>query len=218
MLHTDAIESATAYIRRQSHTTCLDSLSVFSEAILDSVSFHAGCGSGSSRSSATPDFPGRLRALFNGKDFTGLHGMPHFNLMELKKLTPEEQKKRKSTAGIRTSRNTGRSRNGGTRRLTARGSFTAPDDEFRGLRTPRRLQDHQEGDSGVYLKATPQVQIWDYTEESYHKMGADKGSGVPLEQHRRPPRQGSRGPGRRADHRMEQRSKSASSAPGHRCG
>ncbi|OYW24999.1 MAG: hypothetical protein B7Z55_00605 [Planctomycetales bacterium 12-60-4] len=34
------------------------------------------------------------------------------------------------------------------------------------------------GDSGVYLKGTPQVQIWDTTEEAgYHKLGADKGSG-----------------------------------------
>ena len=32
-------------------------------------------------------------------------------------------------------------------------------------------------DSGVYLKATPQVQIWDYTEEKKFKIGADKGSG-----------------------------------------
>ncbi|MDE0938284.1 MAG: DUF1080 domain-containing protein, partial [Mariniblastus sp.] len=32
-------------------------------------------------------------------------------------------------------------------------------------------------DSGIYLKATPQVQIWDYTEEKKFKIGADKGSG-----------------------------------------
>ena len=33
------------------------------------------------------------------------------------------------------------------------------------------------GDSGVYLRGTPQVQIWDFTEPSYARMGADKGSG-----------------------------------------
>ena len=33
------------------------------------------------------------------------------------------------------------------------------------------------GDSGVYLRGTPQVQIWDFTEPSYANMGADKGSG-----------------------------------------
>ena len=33
------------------------------------------------------------------------------------------------------------------------------------------------GDSGIYLRGTPQVQIWDFTFKDYWKMGADKGSG-----------------------------------------
>lgn len=34
------------------------------------------------------------------------------------------------------------------------------------------------GDSGIYLRGTPQVQIWDFTEAGGHwKLGADKGSG-----------------------------------------
>ena len=33
------------------------------------------------------------------------------------------------------------------------------------------------GDSGVYLRGTPQVQIWDFAEPSYARMGANKGSG-----------------------------------------
>ena len=34
------------------------------------------------------------------------------------------------------------------------------------------------GDSGIYLRGMPQVQIWDYTEAGgYHRLGADKGSG-----------------------------------------
>jgi len=32
-------------------------------------------------------------------------------------------------------------------------------------------------DSGIYLKGTPQVQIWDYTDEKKFGIGADKGSG-----------------------------------------
>src|SRR5437868_2346250 len=32
-------------------------------------------------------------------------------------------------------------------------------------------------DSGIYLRASPQVQIWDSTEKEKFKMGADKGSG-----------------------------------------
>ena len=33
------------------------------------------------------------------------------------------------------------------------------------------------GDSGIYLRGTPQVQIWDFTEPAMPRMGADKGSG-----------------------------------------
>ena len=33
------------------------------------------------------------------------------------------------------------------------------------------------GDSGIYLRGIPQVQIWDSTEEKKFKLGADKGSG-----------------------------------------
>src|SRR5204862_596403 len=32
-------------------------------------------------------------------------------------------------------------------------------------------------DSGIYLRATPQVQIWDSTEKAKFNIGADKGSG-----------------------------------------
>ena len=32
-------------------------------------------------------------------------------------------------------------------------------------------------DSGIYLRATPQVQIWDFTEQKKFELGADKGSG-----------------------------------------
>jgi hypothetical protein len=34
------------------------------------------------------------------------------------------------------------------------------------------------GDSGIYLRGVPQVQIWDPTDEDAHRNGADKGSGA----------------------------------------
>lgn len=33
------------------------------------------------------------------------------------------------------------------------------------------------GDSGIYLRSCPQIQIWDTTHEPYFKLGAEKGSG-----------------------------------------
>lgn len=34
------------------------------------------------------------------------------------------------------------------------------------------------GDSGIYLRGSPQVQIWDTEFKDYHRLGADKGSGA----------------------------------------
>lgn len=34
------------------------------------------------------------------------------------------------------------------------------------------------GDSGIYLRGSPQVQIWDTEFENYNRLGADKGSGA----------------------------------------
>ena len=34
------------------------------------------------------------------------------------------------------------------------------------------------GDSGIYLRGSPQVQIWDTTYEKYFKLGSQKGSGA----------------------------------------
>ena len=46
------------------------------------------------------------------------------------------------------------------------------------------------GDSGVYLRGTPQVQIWDFTEPQLRPHGRRQGLGRPLEQQPRQPRQG----------------------------
>lgn len=35
------------------------------------------------------------------------------------------------------------------------------------------------GDSGIYIRGCPQIQIWDSEYKEYHQMGADKGSGAP---------------------------------------
>lgn len=125
---------------------------------------------------AHADFPPEgFRALFNGKDFTGLHGMPHFNLTELKKLTPAEQKEK--IEGWNKDLQEHWKIENGELVNDGKGVYVTTDDEFRDYELLVDFKIIKKGDSGVYLKATPQVQIWDYTEESYHKLGADKGSG-----------------------------------------
>ena len=60
-------------------------------------------------------------------------------------------------------------------------------------------------DSGIYLRGTPQVQIWDY-DQGRRQVGPRRRQGLrrPVEQHARRRRQGPAGPGRQAVRRVEQ--------------
>src|SRR5206468_1792301 len=43
---------------------------------------------------------------------------------------------------------------------------------LRRLRDVGGLEDPAQGDSGVYLRGSPQVQIWDYTQDERHAVGS----------------------------------------------
>jgi hypothetical protein len=58
------------------------------------------------------------------------------------------------------------------------GAYATTDQDFGDIELLIDYQILPKGDSGIYLRATPQVQIWDYTKETgYWKLGSDKGSG-----------------------------------------
>jgi len=57
------------------------------------------------------------------------------------------------------------------------GPYLTTDQEFRDYEMMIEYETVAGADSGVYLKGTPQVQIWDFTDEKKFKIGADKGSG-----------------------------------------
>jgi hypothetical protein len=59
-----------------------------------------------------------------------------------------------------------------------RGAYLTTDREFGDIELLVDYKTVPKADSGIYLRATPQIQIWDYTEEGgkWH-IGADKGSG-----------------------------------------
>jgi hypothetical protein len=58
------------------------------------------------------------------------------------------------------------------------GAYLTTDREFGDIELLIEYKTVPKADSGIYLRATPQVQIWDYTKEGgkWH-LGADKGSG-----------------------------------------
>jgi hypothetical protein len=119
--------------------------------------------------------PKGFTALFNGKDLSGWWGLSTENPAKWMALAPEEleAKQQKSLADIQ-------------KHWRAEGGVLVNDGYGLFLTTLKNYADFELmleyktvplADSGVYLRAIPQVQIWDYTEQKKFKLGADKGSG-----------------------------------------
>jgi len=122
---------------------------------------------------AEPTPPEGFRALFNGRDLTGWHGLnPHsVAKLEGEKLAAGLQKQRDEFAD-HWRVDDGELVNVGT------GPYATTDEEFGDIEFHIEYKTVAKADSGIYLRGTPQVQIWDYTKEGGKwDRNADKGSG-----------------------------------------
>lgn len=120
--------------------------------------------------------PEGFRALFNGENLEGWHGMGHFDPYKLDEMTDDQQAKMRSDnqANVEThwTVEDGELVNDGD------GVYLTSNESFRDYELWIDYKTVAKADSGIYLKASPQVQIWDYTEEGGKwNIGADKGSG-----------------------------------------
>jgi hypothetical protein len=123
-----------------------------------------------------PKPPTGFTALFNGKDLTGWHGMPHFDPYKLAAMPEDERKAQieKWTADAKKhwTVDNGELVNDGN------GPYLTTDEELGDIELLIDYKTVPQADSGIYLRYTPQVQIWDYTKEGGKwNLGADKGSG-----------------------------------------
>ncbi|HKI38595.1 MAG TPA: DUF1080 domain-containing protein [Gemmataceae bacterium] len=120
--------------------------------------------------------PKGFTALFNGKDLSGWHGMPHFDPYKLA-ATPGREAvvlgaKWMDEARKHWTVEKGELVNDG------HGAYLTTDKEYGDVELLIDYKTVPKADSGIYLRATPQVQIWDYTKEGGKwDLGADKGSG-----------------------------------------
>ena len=115
-------------------------------------------------------------ALFDGKTLNGWHGMPHFDPRDLAKLTPDAREKQiaewTADAKKHWSIQNGDLVNDGE------GAYLATDKDYGDIELLIDYKTVPKADSGIYLRGTPQVQIWDSTKEGGKwEIGADKGSG-----------------------------------------
>lgn len=119
--------------------------------------------------------PPGFTAVFNGKDLSGWHGMGHFDPRKLAEMTDEERAK-KRTADTEDSHKHWSVQNGELIN-DGHGAYLTTDREYGDIEMWIDYKTVPLADSGIYLRATPQVQIWDYTEEKKFNLGANKGSG-----------------------------------------
>lgn len=117
-----------------------------------------------------------LQPIWNGMDLSGWHGQRQMDPAQLAAL-PQDQREKllaedAASAAQHWSVQAGELVNDG------QGPFLTSDREFADAEYRLDYKTVAKADSGIYLKATPQVQIWDFTEAGGKwNLGADKGSG-----------------------------------------
>src|SRR3954447_2451337 len=107
--------------------------------------------------------PGGFVALFNGKDLSGWHGMPHFDPRTLAAMSEEERARK--VAGWTEDARTHWSVKDGELVNDGQGPYLTTDKEYGDVELLIDYKTVPKADSGIYLRGTPQVQIWDATPE-----------------------------------------------------
>lgn len=127
---------------------------------------------GPSADAAPPD---GFRPLFNDKDLDGWYGKVSSNPAEFAKLSDDERAAKIDGWAADTAKHwtveNGELVNDGF------GPYLVTKEQFSDYELLIDYKTVPLADSGIYLKGTPQIQIWDYTESKKFSLGADKGSG-----------------------------------------
>lgn len=119
--------------------------------------------------------PEGFNTIFNGQDLSGWHAMPHFDPRKLQEMT-EEERTAKLSEWMEDARQHWTVENGELIN-DGHGAYLVSDQEFENYELLIDYKTVPLADSGIYLKYTPQVQIWDYKEPGKFHLGADLGSG-----------------------------------------
>lgn len=121
--------------------------------------------------------PAGFTAIFNGTDLAGWYGLPHTDPRELAKLSADERASKRAGDDV-AFRKHWRVENGELVN-DGDGPYATTEREYGDIDLRLEYRTVAKADSGIYLRGTPQVQIWDTTEAGGKwKIGADKGSGA----------------------------------------
>ena len=141
------------------------------------VSLLAGAGYllGTTLLHAAPAPPQGFVALFNGKDLSGWRGGTTFDHRALLAM-PEEERAAKIAKWNEDFSNHWKIENDELVN-DGKGSYATTEKDYGDFELSLEYKTVPKGDSGVYLRGVPQVQIWDWTDPDGGKLGREKGSG-----------------------------------------
>ncbi len=120
--------------------------------------------------------PAGFTALFNGKDLTGFRGGDTFDPRKLAAM-PDDKRAEQIAKWTASMKANWRVENGELVN-DGKGNYATTEKDYGNFELLVDYNMAPKGDSGIYLRNVPQVQIWDHTNEKEFKNGADKGSGA----------------------------------------
>lgn len=133
----------------------------------------AACALGPRSTTNSP--PWQQQPIWNGVDLAGWHGQRHFDPYKLDAMSHDERQKLRAEDDATLTHwkcENGELVNDGE------GAYLTTDRDYGDVDLRLEYKTVAKADSGIYLRGTPQVQIWDTTAAGgKHNLGADKGSG-----------------------------------------
>jgi 3-keto-disaccharide hydrolase len=145
-------------------------------SILAPVLAFTAFGLGTVGAAEPGDIPEDALPLFDGRDLNGWYGLGHFNPSELAAMSPA-QRQAKRAQDMEDFRKHWTAEHGELIN-DGHGPYATNDQEYGDVEFWIDYKTVPLADSGIYLRGTPQVQIWDWTEAGGKwEIGADKGSG-----------------------------------------
>jgi hypothetical protein len=113
--------------------------------------------------------------LFNGKDLTGWHGLKTMDPRKFEAMSGDEKAKALAD-GAEDVKKHWRAEDGVIVN-DGQGAYLNSDKDYGDIELKIDFKIGPKGDTGIYLRGNPQVQIWDFNEPSYARNDAGKGSG-----------------------------------------
>lgn len=119
--------------------------------------------------------PEGFHAIFDGRSLDGWHARPHIDPRKVAAMS-EEERSQKLDEWMADAKKSWTIEDGELVN-DGHGAYLVTNAEYTDYELILEYKTVARADSGIYLKATPQVQIWDFTDPKKFGIGSDRGSG-----------------------------------------